>query len=121
MKMLQRMDYIATIFKGIFTWQELMDLPIYMFDYIVAARFKQLEESQKQYEKTGHMNVYMQQPDANSLLMSIGGGLSGANSRFKPEDPDELKGFRREKTTPKKHFTQRDFHKQYINDRAMGK
>lgn len=120
MKMLQRMDYIATIFKGVFTWQELMDLPIYMFDYIVAARFKQLEESQKQYEKTGQMNIYMQQPDANAALFAMGGGLSGINS-MKAEDPDELKGFRRERTAPKKHFTQKDFHKQYMSDRASGK
>ena len=110
------MDYIATIFKGVFTWQELMDLPIYMFDYIVAARFKQLEESQKQYEKTGQMNIYMQQPDANAALFAMGGGLSGINSM-----KAELKGFRRERTAPKKHFTQRDFHRQYVNDRALGK
>lgn len=121
MKMLQRMDYIATIFKGVFTWQELMDLPIYMFDYIVAARFKQLEESQKQYEKTGQMNIYMQQPDANSALFAMGGGLSGLNAKLKAEDPDELKGFRREKTVPKKHYTQRDFHREYMSDRALGK
>ena len=120
MKMLQRMDYIATIFKGVFTWQELMDLPIYMFDYIVAARFKQLEESQKQYEKTGQMNIYVQQPDANAALLAMGGSLSGINS-MKDEDPDELQGFRRERTAPKKHFTQRDFHRQYVNDRALGK
>lgn len=117
--MLQRMDYIATIFKGIFTWQELMDLPIYMFDYIVAARFKQLEEAQKQYEKTGHMNIYMQQSDASSALLAMGGGLSGLNSSLKAEDSNELKGFRRE--APKKHYTQRDFHMDYIKNRAMGK
>lgn len=104
MKMLQRLDYIATLFKGILTWNELLNLPIYYFDQIVEARLKQLEESQKIYKETGHANIYMQPSEgAASLATAMGAGLAASTAALEKE----------EKEAGKKPFTQKDFLKKH--------
>lgn len=114
MKMLQRLDYAAKLFSGVFTWNDLVNLPLYYYEYILAARNEQLKEAQELYEKTGQASIYMQSNDATNAMAALGATLASVSGPRKDGEPEPPPKERR-----RHEYTQRDFAADYLRERKL--